>query len=479
MKRSALFSVLCAAMALLPASLEAKEPPKQFGGVASDTMPVPRMKPNESDAVLARRIDLPTGKSIMIDLPRDAGEIFIADPKVANAVIRNMRKIFLIGMAEGTTSIFVMDKSGAQIAALDVAVSKELARQLSVLRDVLKKAMPKAEIEVASVGDNFILSGTVDSGLEAQNAVDIATNLVGQTGVAGALTVGKVINAMQVRGRDQVMLKVTIAEVQRTVLKQLGINFEGQWSVANSVLDLTSQNPFSIQQAALSPTGITAAIGNKSATLKTLERQGLLRTLAEPTLTAISGESAKFLAGGEVSVPQSQICDATNRNCTTTIAFKPVGVSLSFTPTVLSENRISIRLATDVTEVDPSNATGVGFRTRKVETTVELPSGGVMATAGLIQQINRQQINGFPGLMNIPVLGTLFRSRDFQRNETELVILVQPFIARPSSAGAIARPGDGLSDPSDPSTIFMGRLNKTFGSAVGGAQHGPVGFINE
>ncbi len=215
----------------------------------------------------------------------------------------------------------------------------------------------------------------------------------------------------------------------------------------------------------------------------------MLRTLAEPTLTAISGESAKFLAGGEISVPQSQTCSLDllgRQSCASQFTYKPIGVTLNFTPVVMSENRISIRLATEVTEIDADNAVRLGtalmpgFRTRKAETTVELPSGGVLATAGLIQQQTRQHINGLPGVMNIPILGTMFRSRDYQRFETELLILVQPFIAKPSAPGQIAKPDDGFADATDPSTIFMGRLNRTYGaSAKTGTAAGPVGFIRD
>jgi pilus assembly protein CpaC len=461
-------------------------PAKQFGGVPYEVVPSPRIQPNSADALVARRFDLSVGKSVMVDLPSDAGEVFVADPKIANAVVRTARKIFIIGIATGTTSIFVMDKAGAQIAALDIGVSKELARELSIIREVLKKAMPNANITVSSVGDSFVLAGTVDSALEAQGAVDMANNLVGQSGGGAAGTAGKVVNALQVRGRDQVMLKVTVAEIQRTVLKQLGINFDGQWQASQALLGLVSQNPLSVN-GELSQTAITGRFGgNKTGVMRTLERQGMMRTLAEPTLTAISGESAKFMAGGEIPLPTGETCDTTTARCTVTIGYKPVGVSLNFTPVVLSENRISIRVSTEVTEIDTENSVRLsslsvpGLRTRKAETTVELPSGGVLATAGLIQQQSRQQINGLPGLMNVPVLGTLFRSRDYQRFETELVVLVQPFIAKPSAPGAIARPDDGFADPTDPSAIFMGRLNRTYGtSAATRGQAGPVGFIND
>lgn len=494
---STLFKALAgAALAALSASpIWANDTPRSFGGVPFESVPTPRMTTNGNDQVMARRVDLSIGKSIIIDLPRDAGEVFVADPKVANAVVRTARKIFIIGTGAGTTSVFVMDKAGTQIAALDIGVAKELARELNVLREVIKKAMPNADIKVTSVGDNFVLAGTVESALEAQTAADIANNLVGQSQGGfmglGPASSGKVVNALQVRGKDQVMLKVTIAEVQRSVLKQLGINFDGTWSAANTAFGLATDNPFSVQRELLSNTAAEFRANGKTTRLRALERQGVLRTLAEPTLTAISGESAKFLAGGEIAVPQNETCsfDALNRrSCTISLTYKPIGVTLNFTPVVLSEQRISIRVATEVTEIDADNSFQLGttrmpgFRTRKADTTVELPSGGVLATAGIIQQQTRQQINGLPGAMNIPILGTLFRSRDYQRFETELLVLVQPFIAKSSAPGQIARPDDGFADATDPSTIFMGRLNRTYGTAatsLRGSAHGPVGFIND
>ncbi len=357
--RPALRNLLLGACALLAAGPAfAAPPPKHFGGVPFESVPVPRIQPTDHDQVMARRVDLSIGKSIVIDLPRDAAEVFVSDPKVANAVVRTARKVFIIGTGQGTTSVFVTDKSGAQIAALDIGVAKELARELSILREVIKKALPKADIKVTSVGDNFVLSGTVDSSLEVQSAIDIANNLVGQTAGIGGVTasVGKVVNALQVRGRDQVMLKVTIAEVQRSVLKQLGINLNGQWNVANSGLSMLTDQPFSVQRQLLSNTELVGRAAGNTATMRALERQGVLRTLAEPTLTAISGESAKFLAGGEVAVPQAETFDIVTRARTVSVSYKPIGVALNFTPVVMNENRISIRLATEVTEIDPENS---------------------------------------------------------------------------------------------------------------------------
>jgi pilus assembly protein CpaC len=459
--------------------------------VPYDTIPVPKIQAGAADTVSARRLDIPLGKSMVIDLPRDAKEVFVASPEIANAVVRTARKIYIIALKPGSTSVFVNDSDGRQIAAFDIGVSKELTRELNVMREVLRTAMPAAKVEVNGVGENIVLSGTVDSPLEAQRAIDIANNLVGKSRSLFFESSGSVINALRIRGKDQVMLKVTVAEVQRTVLKQLGVNFDGTWQVGDSTITALVDNPLSVQKQILSNTAIGAALngGRQNPSLKALERQGVLRTLAEPTLTAISGESAKFVAGGDIPVPQSETCDYSTgrRICTVQITYRPVGVSLNFTPVVMAEGRISIRLATEVTDLDAENqyvgavSNTPAFRTRKAETTVELPSGGVLATAGLIMQQSRQAINGLPALMNVPILGSMFRSRDYQRNETELMVLVQPFIARPSEAGQIARPDEGFADASDPSTVFMNRLIRSYGQGVArhGSGRGPVGFITD
>jgi pilus assembly protein CpaC len=226
--------------------------------------------------------------------------------------------------------------------------------------------------------------------------------------------------------------------------------------------------------------------------MKAFERAGVSRVLAEPTLTAISGETAKFTAGGEVPIPKSQDCSTDvlgRRSCQIGVEHKPFGVTLTFTPLVLSENRISMRVATEVTELDYENQVRFevvnvpATRVRKSDTTVELPSGAVMMTAGLIQQTSNQVINGLPGLMNLPILGTLFRSRDYQRKETELMILVSPFIAKPMEAAQVKRPDDGFVDADDGQSILLGRLNKLYGVAgaplPGKSYKGKFGFITD
>lgn len=437
----------------------------------------------------AQRVDMSIGKSMIIELPRDAKEVFVANPKVANAVVRSARKLFIIGVADGATSIFAMDGDGQQIAALDITVG----RDLNVLRQTLRTAIPRAEIEVRPAGDSILLMGSVPNASDASQAMDIAKAFVGVTAGATGASSGAVINSLTVRGRDQVLLKVTIAEVSRQALKQLGVDTAGNWIGAGAKLANAFPVVGDVPASRLNLGGIDSQ-GNPSngAVLRAMERAGVSRILAEPTLTAVSGEAAKFTAGGEIPVPTSQTCTPSivpglPPSCQIAIEFKPFGVSLNFSPVVLSEGRISMRVATEVTEIDQENARAVGgtlqvpaFRVRKADTTIEVPSGGSMMTAGLIQQSSRQAISGLPGLMNLPILGALFRSRDYIRNETELLIMVTPYLARPVDPKQVARPDDGFVDAHDAQTVLLGRLNKMYGAGNTGAARGyrgRVGFI--
>lgn len=447
-----------------------------------------------SDASVSRRLDLTRGRSLVIDLPRDAKEVFVANPAVADAVVRSTRKVFVIGKEDGATSIFVMDAEGRQIAALDVMVAKEL--KLNLLRQTLQQSFPDGRFEIRTAGDSVILSGVVASAADATRAVDLANAFVGISGAGGGVggaaasaIRGAVINNLTIREKDQVMLRVTVVEVARTVLKQFGINFSGSWSNLN----FANTAPFPLSGAQF-PQGnlfegkINTPAGSLNAQLKAFEQAGVSRVLAEPMLTAISGESAKFLAGGKIPVPSSANCAGTI--CTPGINFQPYGVSLTFTPVVLSENRISIRVGTEVSEIDPQNSITLeggtqvpGLTVRGTETTIELASGATMMTAGLIQQRNRAAISGLPGLINLPVLGALFRSRDYQRQETELMIMVTPFIAKPLRPNQVSRPDDGFVDANDAQGVLLGKINKVYGIAGGSnsgrGYRGRVGFIND
>lgn len=510
-----------AALSLLPLAAGpagAAEPP--YGRSLAPSPTGASYGPAESGG--ARRLDLSVGRSVIIDLPRDAKEVFVANPGVANAVVRSTRKIFLIGIANGATSVFVMDAEGRQITSLEVNVG----RDLNVLRQTLRTAVPTARIEVRPAGDSILLTGNVANAGDAQQAVDIARAFVGQSGGGGAgasaggagavasgvgsgSTSGAVINAIVINGRDQVMVKVTVVEMARSALKQLGVSTGGNWDLLRTAEAASAANPFgpAITAGANLVSGVIGggggaggvlsgqvATGGGNAifgTLSALERAGVSRVLAEPTLVAISGESASFLAGGEIPIVINSCGAGTAGSaaiCTPTVTYKPYGVSLAFTPIVLSEGRISLRVSTEVSEIDRDNQDFVtrspGFRTRKSMTTIELPSGGTMVTAGLISSQSNQTISGVPGLISLPILGTLFRSRDFQRRDSELMIMVTPFIAKPMESAQVVRPDDGFQHASDPQTILLGRLNKLYGVAgPGGATargySGGFGFITD
>jgi pilus assembly protein CpaC len=410
-------------------------------------------------------VALGIGKSVVLDLPRDVKDVLIADPKIANAVIRSARRVYMIGAAVGQTNVFFFDAEGQQIAGYDIAVT----RDLNGIRAAFKQTLPEADIHVEGIGESVMLTGSVSSPLESQQAFDVAVRLAGSD--------TKVVNGIAVRGRDQVMLKVTVAEVQRDIIKQLGIDLNGSLGYGAAVVDFNNTNAFSAFGQPLSNSSVSGSWKSVSATVKAMERAGVIRTLAEPNITAISGETATVVAGGEFPIPSGLSCDTTRSPpiCQPQIDFKKFGVSLNFTPVVLSEGRISLKVMTEVSDLSTDNAmtlqtpgstqslTVPSIRTRRAETVLEIPSGGAMAMAGMLQEQTRQQINGLPGLMQVPVLGALFKSRDYVNRQTELMILVTPYIVRAVAQKNLSRPDDGFADPSDPSSILLGRLNRIYG----------------
>ena len=435
----------------------------------------------------ARFLSLGVGKSLVIDLPRDIKDVLVADPKIANAVVRSAQRAYIIGAAVGQTNIVFFDSAGQQIAAYDIAVK----RDLNGVRAMLKATLPNSDIQIDGVGDGVVLTGTAATPIEAQQAGDLAARL------AGGLD--KVVNSITVRGRDQVMLKVTVAEVQRSIIKQLGIDLTANMNYGTAVVKFSNTNPFTANNAPLVGTNaLTTSFGSipsVTATLRAMESAGVVRTLAEPNLTAISGESATFISGGEFPIPTGVTCQTTTAgaigNCVQTVSFKKFGISLNFTPVVLTEGRISLRVMTEVSEVSTENALqgGAGgttipsIKTRRAETTLEIPSGGSMAMAGLIQEQTKQAINGFPGLQQLPVLGTLFRSRDFVNSQTELMVLVTPYIVRAVAQKDLSRPDDGFANASDPQADLLGSINQIYGvpGRVEPARNyrGTYGFITD
>jgi len=469
-------AVLAAALAVAPTALEQAGAAEQHIDTHGPPVQVAASEAGSSF------IPLGIGKSVVIDLPGDVKDVLVADPKIANAVVRSARRAYLIGVAVGQTSVYFFDAQGHQLAGFDIAVT----RDLNGVRAALRQMFPDADLRIEGVGDGVVLSGTLQSQIEAQHAYDVAVRLAGD---------GKVVNGIVVKGRDQVMLKVTVAEVQRDIVKQLGIDLVGSAGQGAAVVDFVNTNPFSAFGSSINNNSITGIFGRTTVTLKAMERAGLIRTLAEPTLSAISGENASFVAGGEFPIPAGLSCDTTKSPplCQATIEFKKFGVSMNFTPVVLSEGRISLKVMTEVSDLSSDNALSLtvpgasqnitipSIRVRRADTTVEIPSGGSLAMAGMIHEQTKQAINGLPGLQQLPVLGALFRSRDYVNNQTELMILVTPFVVHAVAAKNLSRPEDGFADVSDPTQILLGRINRIYGIAgrvePNRSYNGSVGFI--
>jgi pilus assembly protein CpaC len=431
----------------------------------------------------ARFVALGVGKSIVVDLSRDVRDVLVSNPKIANAVIRSSRRAYLIGAEIGQTNIYFFDADGRQIAGFDIAVT----RDLNGVRAALKHMLRTADIRVEGVGDGVVLTGNVSSAVESQRAFDLAARLVGEP--------GKVVNNLIIAGREQVMLKVTVAEVQRNVIKQLGISMNG--SIGYGTFFPITDTPFSASGSPLNATRATVSIGSGqnflNATLKAMEQAGVIRTLAEPTLTAISGESANFIAGGEFPIPSGYNCSVPSGGTVTVcqygIDFKKFGVSLNFTPIVLSEGRISLKVLTEVSDLSNENTltlagpppvTIPSIQVRRTETTVEIPSGGALAMAGMIKDQTKQAINGVPALMDLPVLGALFKSREFINQKTELAVIVTPYIVHSVAPKDLSRPTDSFVDASDPAGILLGKFNRLYGATDGDPRrtyYGKPGFI--
>jgi pilus assembly protein CpaC len=316
-----------------------------------------------------------------------------------------------------------------------------------------------------------MLTGSVSTPIEAQQAGEVVARLVG-----GA---EKVVNSIVVRGHDQVMLKVAVAEVQRSIIKQLGIDLSANMNYGTAVVNFNNSNPFTANGGPLTSNSLVASAVNKAglptvtATLRAMESAGVVRTLAEPNLTAISGEAATFIVGGEFPFPTGVTCQTTAAGsvgqCAPSIAFKKFGISLNFTPVVLTEGKISLRVMTEVSEISTDNSINISgvsvpsIKTRRAETTLEIPSGGSLAMAGLIQEQTKQAVNGMPGVDQIPVLGQLFRSQDYVNNQTELMVIVTPYVVRAVAQKELSRPDDGFAPSSDSQSALFAQINRIYG----------------
>jgi pilus assembly protein CpaC len=486
-------------------------------GVAAPVMPASATTPVAigADGSGSQNIELGLNKSLVIDLPSDAYDILVANPAVADAVTRTARRIYLFGKAVGQTNVFVFGANGEQIASLNLQVERDTAG----VEEAIKRFIPSSDVKVELINDNVVLTGTVETPLDSRRAVQIANMLVrggeattgqySQTATGGSSDAGvdidnpdatrqisNIVNLLQIIGEDQVTLKVTVAEVSRNVMKQLGVNMIGSGSVDGISWGAIVENSFGLGKPLSGSTGAIAG-SMISAYINAMEQAGVMKTLAEPTLTAVSGETAVFKVGGEFNLITGRTSAVSEDNETgqTTYEIEKLeyGIGLEFKPVVLSAGRISLKVRTSVSEPTTEGSTTLegggdffgtnllSIRKRLADTTVELPSGGSMMIAGLVRDDIRQAVQGLPGLSKIPVLGTLFRSRDFVRNETELVILITPYLTKPVARTALAKPDDNFNAASDGAGMFLGRVNRVYGimktDRPAGRYHGMVGFI--
>ncbi|MEO0392874.1 MAG: type II and III secretion system protein family protein [Pseudomonadota bacterium] len=407
-----------------------------------------------------RAINLTFGKAEVIQLDRSAGEVLVGDSAIADARVPSPRRLYLLGRQIGNTTVFVFDSNGEVIVRLEVHVRID---ELT-LTNTIEKLMPtEREVTISTVNGDVMLAGTVSSPAAADQVRRIARRFVASD--------ANVIDMMNVAGELQVLVRVRILELSREALYELGVESDvGDPLDPDSAVDFLfnalpavglAATPFGIGSLLFSPGGF----GPLSLIINALEQEGLVQVLAEPNLTAITGETAKFLVGGEFPIPVDQDDDGI------TIEFKPFGVSLAFTPTVLSEDRISLRLGTEISAL--SNEAAITLSTvsipsltvNRAETVVEMGSGGSLMIAGLIQSELVKNARGLPGVKDVPVIGRLARSDAFSRNESEVIIMVTPVLVRPYRNG-IAKPLVTAQSEPVGSAVMMDRLRDVYGDAA-------------
>jgi pilus assembly protein CpaC len=480
----------------------------------------------------------PRGSARAIDLPTDAHDAIVSNPAVAEALTHSSRRYTIIGVAPGQTDAVFLDAAGRTILSLRIRVDAGVY----ALQDSIDRIAPGSQAHAEALNDSIVLTGMVTSPAEADRVVQLARAFVSAP--------EKVLNMMTVAGSDQVTLKVRVVEVQRSAAKQLGLSSNVIFNSGSQAVSFGRTNTYGANGASLGgggacytqngarttnfsnstsnngqasntttdttttiagPTVTETVVGNSltnavaaaassiystvtgnnaSACLQAFERVGLIRTLAEPNLTSVNGESATFLAGGEFPVPSGR-----DKDGTITVEYKPYGVSLAFRPVVRSAGNISMQVSVEVSELandggltigagTTSSISLPGLKVRRSQTTVELPSGGSMMIAGMLQENTAQTIDSLPGVTNLPVLGSLFRSRDYMNGETELVVIVEPYIVSPTSPGQMQTPADGLRIATDLQSNLFGQLNQAYGTpaptaANGAGWQGPVGYVIE
>jgi pilus assembly protein CpaC len=421
-------------------------------------------------------VPLAVDKTLELRLPNAVRDVIVGSPAIADVVVRSPTQLFLVGRKVGDTNVFLLDAAGKIIERFEINVHQDTASVKSSLNTLL----PGEPIDVTGAGDSIVLSGTVSSDGAVQRATSIARRFVDAD--------DKIINMMRVANEQQVMLRVRVAEVSKTAIKNLGID----WNVSNIAVSnglvtgfLPGATSLTAPATVVGSASGLGPIGSLDATLSILEQQNLARSLAEPNLVTVSGEVANILVGGETPIPAAQ------DNDTVTVEFKPFGVALSFLPVVLDSGRISLKIGTEVSALDTTNQVTIcagcspisGLKMWRANSVVELPSGGSLMMGGLLSNDITTGLHGIPGAMNIPILGQLFRSNAFQHNETELVITVTAMLVKPVQPKLLALPTDGFAPASDLDFYFLGHLQNIYVKQPVPTGHnapalqGPIGYI--
>jgi len=413
----------------------------------------------------AAQLDVPMNRAVVVESDVPFSELSIANPGIADISSLSDRTIYVLGKSPGLTTLTLLDATGRLITNVDVRV----AADVSEFKERLRQILPNEKIEVRTANDGIVLSGTVSSAARLQRAMDLAERYAPE----------RVSNLMSVGGVQQVMLKVRFAEMQRSVSKSLsssvalgGSSFgveTGTWLQNGNSLPTT--NPLVTQDGTLGAVLFGFDIGSTQVglLLEALEQKGMVRTLAEPNLAALSGQEAKFLAGGEYPVPVAQA------DGVTTIEFKPFGIEMNFIPRVIDGDLINLELKTSVSAIDTTNSITVSglsvaaFSRREASTTVEMRDGESFAIAGLIQDDFLDNTGQVPWIGDVPILGALFRSADYQRSQTELVVIISAHLVTPTRGEALSLPTDRVKPPSENDLFLFGRVSQT--------QNGPAGEI--
>jgi pilus assembly protein CpaC len=455
---------------------------------------------------------IPLNRSRLISTGPEIGEAMIANPDIADIHVHSAHRISVIGISRGVTTLRIMDKKGNVIQSVGISVTYDLPE----IRKALREFLPSENIGVELVNTNLALIGEVSSATVVDRALEIASQFVvqdknansnQQTPKNSTANRAAIVNLLQVTSGQQVMLRVRVGEIRRTALKRLGVNLQQFSRNGNfSGFGATGQGITAMADADLNPTGtigafptsatshfgILGAVLNRGsfgvgATLEALETDGLFKLLAEPNLVALSGEKAEFLAGGEIPVPVPQFGGGGTNNANVIIDYKPFGVSVSFVPYVLTDNRIRLSVLPEVSELSNENSVTLNgfnipaFTTRRAKTTVELSPGESFMIAGLLRDDVTSALRQLPGVNEIPILSALFRSTEFQKNESELVIAVTPYLVDPLKSSDVRLPTDEFRPPSNMEMFFYGALSSIAHGERKVSQtpslEGPIGFM--